>query len=185
MSGGSGNVRPISPEDVYDDRNQRSVMNNSVLQHHHDMSQSFQSFQSSMGQDRSYYQRPQNHYAQPQQPSQQQHYAQPQYHHPAPSNRQISNTSTINTVTSGSENWETYDDASDPEPDATEVYYAKLRAAQGKRFASEDPYGHSSSAGKKTKGIRGVGPCERLVEQNGQMVRADGSDGWTDEMEPY
>ncbi|KAK2759117.1 hypothetical protein FQN54_003216 [Arachnomyces sp. PD_36] len=177
------NIRPISPEDVYDDRNHRSIMNNSSLHHHHDINQSFQSFQSSMGQDRGYYHHQQKPYMQ--QPPQQQ-YAQAPYNHPAP--RQISNTSTINTVTSGSENWETYDDNSDTEPDATEIYYAKLRAAQaaqGKRFGSEDPYGHSSSAGKKTKGIRGVGMEERLVEQDGRMVRVTESDGWTDEMETY
>lgn len=170
------NVRPMSPEDVYDDRSHRSIMNNSVLQQHHDVSQSFQS---SMGQDRGYYHHQQNPYMQ----QQQQQYSQPHYNPSAP--RQISNTSTIHTVTSGSENWETYDDNSDLEPDATEVYYAKLRAAQGKRIAAEDPYGQSSLAGKKTKGIRGVGVEERLVEQDGRMVRITGSDGWTDEMEPY
>lgn len=174
------NIRPVSPEDVYDDRSQRQIMNNSALQHYHDMSQSFQSLQSSMGQDRGFYYHQQN----PHMQQQQQQYAQPYYNQP-PAPRQISNTSTIQTVTSGSENWETYDDNSDLEPDATEAYYARLRAGQGKRLAAEDPYEFSSSGGKKTKGIRGVGMEERLVEQDGRMVRVTGSDAWTDETDPY
>ncbi|KAK4456804.1 anaphase spindle elongation protein 1 [Cladorrhinum samala] len=41
-----------------------------------------------------------------------------------------SNSSTVSTVVSGSENWETYDDNSEPEDDASEVYYAKVRASK-------------------------------------------------------
>ncbi|KAL1891908.1 Microtubule bundling protein [Ceratocystis pirilliformis] len=48
--------------------------------------------------------------------------------------RQVSGSST---QISGSENWETYDDTSEPEPDASDAYYAKLRIAQGKRYAEE------------------------------------------------
>ncbi|KAL5615084.1 hypothetical protein BROUX41_005143 [Berkeleyomyces rouxiae] len=48
--------------------------------------------------------------------------------------RQVSGSST---QISGSENWETYDDTSEPEPDASDAYYAKLRAARGKRYAEE------------------------------------------------
>ncbi|KAI5300948.1 hypothetical protein KEM56_002077 [Ascosphaera pollenicola] len=63
--------------------------------------------------------------------------------------RHISNSSSVNTgSTSFSENWETYDndDMSEPEADATDVYYAKLRATQ-KRFTGEN-----GSPVKKTKG---------------------------------
>jgi len=89
-------------------------------------------------------------------------------------------------VTSGSENWETYDDdTSEPEADASDVYYAKLRAANSKRFAPDDCQ-NLSMIGKKAKGIRGVGQEERLVEEHGHLVRIEGSDaGWTDDMETY
>jgi protein regulator of cytokinesis 1 len=98
--------------------------------------------------------------------------------------RQISNSSTIHTVTSGSENWETYDDASEPEVDASDVYYAKLRAAHGKRLATDDPQ-KGVMVGKKIKGTRNVG-SEEMVEDGGQVLRIHGSDGgWTDDIEPY
>ena len=80
-----------------------------------------------------------------------------------------SNTSTINTVTSGSENWETYDDGSEPEADASEVYYAKVRAAQGKMRSM-----HMGNGSQSTLNIR---PVPEDVE--------GGEDGWVDEMETY
>lgn len=153
-------VRPVSPEDVYDDRSQRSYLSSSVLSDKpRGSSQSLHSFNNSI----SGYPRP-NPYM--------------QHHVPV---RQVSNPSTI-TVTSGSENWETYDDCSEPEADATEVYYAKLRAAQSKRFAPDNSQ-NGSFAGKK-KGIRMVGSDERVVEQNGQTVRTEGNDdAWSDDLE--
>ena len=81
-----------------------------------------------------------------------------------------SNTSTINTVASGSENWETFEDASEPEADATEAYYAKVRAAQGKmRTMTINNQSHSN--------IRSVQP-EMVTEEAGE-------DGWVDEMETH
>jgi protein regulator of cytokinesis 1 len=98
--------------------------------------------------------------------------------------RHISN-STVQTAASGSENWETYDDASEPETDTTDVYYAKFRAAHGKRFAPDDQQ-NGTLMGKKIKGIRTVGSDERIIGHNGQLVRIEGSDGgWTDDMEAY
>ena len=90
----------------------------------------------------------------------------------------------MQSAASGSENWETYDDVSEPEVDATEVYYAKLR----KRFASDelnegDRHGVSNGSlnGKKFRGlIRSVEP-----DENEQPMRAGGSDGWTDDMDDY
>jgi hypothetical protein len=77
-----------------------------------------------------------------QQQQQQPHHQQSSYR-PAMGSRQISAASTATNTLSGSENWETYDDdtsEAEPEPDASEAYYAKLRAArvQQQRFAASD-----------------------------------------------
>ena len=49
----------------------------------------------------------------------------------APPSRQSSNSSSVLNAGSGSENWETYTDASDnEEADATQAYYARQRALQ-------------------------------------------------------
>jgi protein regulator of cytokinesis 1 len=163
----SRSVRPIQLEDVYDDRHQHSIMSSSVLSRRADNIShlSSQSFHSSTNYP------PENIYL--------------QHQPPAPAMRQISNSSTIQTVTSGSENWETYDDVSEPEADASDVYYAKLRAAHGKRFAADEIH-NGTLAGKKTKGFRNVGTEEGMMEHDGQLVRIEGSDGgWTDVMDPY
>jgi protein regulator of cytokinesis 1 len=108
-----------------------------------------------------------------------------QYAPPVAGSRQISATSSTTNTVSGSENWETYDDASEPEPDAMDAYYAKLRAARGKRFTPDGGYASPRGGqGKKLKGIRGVDAgSETLMEAGGgQLVRVEGSDaGWTDE----
>ncbi|KAL2829228.1 microtubule associated protein-domain-containing protein [Aspergillus cavernicola] len=166
-------VRPMSPEDVYDDR-QRSFMSSSIFsQRSTGFSQSSQSSASSVSLKSSLqggYPRP-NPYL--------------QHAPPPPAPRQVSNTSTVDTVTTGSENWETFDDNSDSEGDASDAYYARLRAAHGKRLAPEDQQ-PMSLAGKKTKGIRSVSPDEPIGIRSGHMVRVAGSDAdWTDNMEPY
>ncbi|KAI0400385.1 microtubule associated protein-domain-containing protein [Xylaria palmicola] len=96
----------------------------------------------------------------------------------APPPRQISNTST---VISGSENWETYDDNSEPEVDASDAYYAKVRAARGKRFTPEDGYG--STHASQVKRLRGIPPAMHnghvTVDAEGNRI-ASGSE-WTDE----
>ncbi|OJJ37551.1 hypothetical protein ASPWEDRAFT_50698 [Aspergillus wentii DTO 134E9] len=163
-------VRPVSPEDPYDDRNQRSFMSSSIFSHRSN-GQSSLSSTSSLQSSLQGFPRP-NPYL--------------QHAPPPPAARQVSNSSTINTANSGSENWETFDDGSDSEPDASDVYYAKLRAAHGKRIAPEDSQ-PVSMAGKKPKGIRSVSPDEPIGGQNAQMLRVAGSDvdEWTDDMEPY
>lgn len=171
----SRSVRPISLEDVYDDRQQRPMTNpHSMVRSRPDLSSnsSSQSLHSIASREMSY-------------PSQKSygssHAPAPA---PAPAMRQISN-STVQTATSGSENWETYDDASEPEIDASDVYYAKLRAAHGKRLAPEGQH-EESLMGKKMRGIRTVGSDEQFLEQNGHVVRIEGSDGgWTDELDTY
>ncbi|KAF4210655.1 hypothetical protein CNMCM8980_003684 [Aspergillus fumigatiaffinis] len=161
-------VRPVSPEDVYDDRNQRSFMSSSVFsQRSTGFSQCSQSSASSISSVPNF-PRP-NPYL--------------QHAPPPPAPRQVSNSSTVDTVNTGSENWETFDDGSESEADASDVYYAKLRAAHSKRFAPED---NASLAGKKAKGIRSVSPEEPIDDHHGQIVRVAGSDaGWTDDMEAY
>ncbi|KAF2970596.1 hypothetical protein GQX73_g2956 [Xylaria multiplex] len=102
---------------------------------------------------------------------------QPAYPH-APPPRQTSNTST---VISGSENWETYDDNSEPEADASDAYYAKVRAARGKRFGPEDGYGNVQNS--QAKRIRGLPPAMHgshgTIDAEGNRI-ISGSE-WTDE----
>ena len=174
MSNTNSFVRPVSPDDGFDDRTQRSFVSSSIFsgsQRSNGFSQSTHSSNSSLSLNSSLqgFPRP-NPYL--------------QHAPPPPAARQVSNSSTVITGNSGSENWETFDDdGSESEPDASEVYYAKLRAAHGKRIAPDDSQ-PMTLGGKKAKGIRSVSPDEQLVSHNGQMLRA--SDGeWTDDMEPY
>jgi protein regulator of cytokinesis 1 len=104
-------------------------------------------------------------------------HAQSAYPH-APPPRQISNTST---AISGSENWETYDDNSEPEVDASDTYYAKVRAARGKRFTPED--GYESAQPGQVKRLRGLPPATHgghvTIDAEGNRI-ISGSE-WTDE----
>ena len=161
ISSSSSVVRQISPEDVYEDGERGSYMQAShQFNHREDTPQTYQDLQQQA--HNSYYGRAPN---------------------PSGSSRQISETSTTNTGASGSENWETYDDNSEPEPeaDSSDAYYARLRAARGKRFTPEGGSGYMPQ-GKKMKGIRGVGGT--VVEEQypgGQHGRVDGSDAaWTE-----
>lgn len=99
----------------------------------------------------------------------------------APPARDLSSLSGGSRVVSGNENWETYDDTSEPEADASEAYYAKLRAARCKR--NEPDYGSrpQSTMAKRMKGIpppKGyTGPV--MIDEMGNRV-VSGSE-WTDE----
>ncbi|KAI1854552.1 hypothetical protein JX265_007577 [Neoarthrinium moseri] len=146
--GSSVIIRPIEPEDVYDDRYS--------------------------DQD---YGRPRSHDSYVSHGSVRQ-VGRPDYPQ-APPPRQISNTST---VISGSENWETYDDASEPEADASDMYYAKVRAAHGKRITPEDQYSRLQSS--QSKRMRGIPPAmshagHGTVDVEGNRI-ISGSE-WTDE----
>lgn len=137
-------VRSVTPEDVYDDH-QRSFMSASSIfsQRSAQYSQSSQSSTSSIHSSLRGFPRP-NPYL--------------QRAPPPPAIRQTSgssNSSTVNTAASGSENWETFDDASGSEADATEMYYAKVRSAQSKHF---DSIHNTSFSGKLSKGIRSISP---------------------------
>lgn len=147
-------VRPVSPDD-YDDRNQRSFMSSifSQSQNSAGYSQSTHSNNSSLSLNSSMHAFPRpNPYL--------------QHAPPPPAARQVSNSSTVitgNSGNSGSENWETFGSGSESEDDASEVYYSKLRAAHGKRFAPEDTH-TANLIGKKPR-------------------PSDGE--WTDDLETY
>ncbi|KAI9678553.1 MAG: hypothetical protein M1817_005610 [Caeruleum heppii] len=171
----SGSVRHVSPEDVYDERRQySSYSNGSHLASHQATPQSYHDLQSStpLGDP----------YARPGQPG----------HGPRPlpmtnDSRQISGTSTSENTVSGSENWETYDDQSEPERDVSDAYYARLRAARGKRVTPDDGYAAPHGGpGKKMRGLPGAGGGRAgmavMEGAGGQLVKVSGSEaGWTDE----
>ena len=164
-STGTGSVRQITPEDVYDDRERMSYVTSSTMQSEQNTPQNYRDLQASKRYDPHH--QPKNHYA------------------PVADSRQISTTSTSTTTASGSENWETFDDASEPEVDASEAYYAKLRAAKtGKRFTPEGGYTPPRGGpGKKFRGIYGTGVMTQTVveEATGRHVPAGSDAGWTDE----
>lgn len=110
-------VRPISPEDVYDDRERMSYMSASVVDRERQYQQTL-NFNSSVHRNA-----------------------------PPPASRQTSNTSsnmTTGTTAGSSENWETYSDTSEVEPerDTRDAYYAKSHGVNGKRVAGTQPYTH-------------------------------------------
>ena len=101
----------------------------------------------------------------------------------APPSRQISNTShasQTSTTVSGSENWETYDDNSEPEQDASDTYYAKVRAARGKRFEPENGHGPTASQSKRHRGIPPATHAGHVVMGHDGERLVSGSE-WTDE----
>jgi Ase1/PRC1/MAP65 family protein len=160
-----GYVRPMSPEDVYDDRERMSYMSASLLNRdraivgHHD------DFQSSVIKHGG---------------------GHPMHNIPPPISRQISETSsnlTTGTTASGSENWETYSDASqiEPESDARDVYYAKVRAANPSKRPG-DGFGMMAPPPK----MRMVNQELRVQHGDDRVVRIEGSDaGWTDDSNGY
>lgn len=92
--------------------------------------------------------------------------------------RQISSTSTIVT---GSENWETYDDNSEPEEDLSDAYFARLRAARaGKRDSSETEYARpQANQMKRLRSVPSGHAGQVMVDHEGNRI-ASGSE-WTDE----
>ncbi len=161
----SGSVRQISPEDVYDDRDQGAYTSSSVIHSEQNTPQTYRDVQAAA--QREHVREHQGRYV------------------PSVDSRQISATSNSTTAASGSENWETFDDASEPEVDTSEAYYAKLRAAKAaKRFTPEGGYTppHSGPA-KRLKGLYGGGNHSQAVTQggNGRVVPSGSEAGWTDE----
>lgn len=97
--------------------------------------------------------------------------AQPVYPQAPPPVRQISNTSNTSTVVTGSENWETYDDNSEPEEDLSDAYFAKLRAARTGNAPRPNP--------NQMKRIRGIPPAQSVLDHDGTRILSAGE--WTDE----
>ena len=174
-------VRPMSPEDVYDDRERMSYMSTSLLnrnpQYQYQHQQSIQPQQAS----------PQEQFHTS--VSRSQMMAPP----PVPMSRQTSNTSSNMTngttvASSASENWETYSDASElePERDAREMYYSKGNQVQGgKRGAGA--YGHMAPPSKmRMHAVQRIdkGDENRFMgHQVPSEARVDGSDAWSTEAE--
>lgn len=155
-------VRGVDPEDVYDDgaaeRYSRPASTHSYMQ------------QQQQQQER---------------PGSIRHLQSSNYPPAPPAARQISgtsHTSHTSTLVSGSENWETYDDNSEPEQDATDTYYAKVRAARIKRVEPESGHGPYSSQSKRPRGV----PPSSHPHANHIMIDQDGNriisaSEWTDE----
>lgn len=165
-STGTGSVRQITPEDVYDDRERMSYVTSSAMHSEQNTPQTYRDLQTARHYDPHH--QTKSHYA------------------PVADSRQISSTSTTTTAATGSENWETFDDASEPEVDATEAYYAKLRAKdKGKRMTPEGGYTPPRGGpGKKFRGVYGGGLTGTVVEETtttGRIVQAGSDAGWTDE----
>lgn len=156
----AGNVRQITPEDVYDDRERMSYVPTSMMQSERNTPQNYRDAQASARYNTRH-----------------------QQYVPVADSRQISTTSTSTTAASGSENWETFDDASEPEIDLSEAYYAKLRAAKtGKRF---EPGGYTpprSGPAKKPKGVYSAGMIgQTMIGESGRRFVTGSESAWTDE----
>jgi protein regulator of cytokinesis 1 len=112
----------------------------------------------------------------------------------APPSRQTSNTSSVvsgaASMVSGSENWETYTDNSETEEaDATEAYYAKVKAQQRQhqyQYQQQQQQQQPQQGWKRpapgTPGLQ-LGAAKRMRDQQ-TIVEEGGSDaGWTDDGE--
>ncbi|OIW33630.1 hypothetical protein CONLIGDRAFT_185945 [Coniochaeta ligniaria NRRL 30616] len=182
-------VRHIEPEDVYDDRH-REYSRPTSRDYFHTHNQNQQQQPPPSRDQQQYYSSTSTHqnerFSQAQTShflnlAQQTGYAQA----PPPGARQISQTSSA--AVSGSENWETYDDNSEPEPDASDAYYAKVRAARsgGKRLTPEaggGGYGLRNNGGyqPQAKRLRGIPPPGQ-GEGEGRIVSGVSGSEWTDE----
>ena len=208
----SGPIRQITPEDVYDDREHMSYAPPSYPGSNYSNYNTIRapvqaqgqssyppSYAPSMASSSSYDPR----FPPPQRPLNSQHPALLDQQHQQQQSRITSNASSTSQAVSGSENWETYDDASEaeePEPDASEGYYDRLKAARGKRMAPDGggyPSPRPNQAKKMRGGIESVYLGNHKGEQGAQIVQTfveveggrmvpagtvNGSDaGWTDE----
>ena len=180
-------VRPMSPEDVYDDRERMSYMSTSLL-----------------NRDKQYQYHPHQMQQHPQQhPIQHQQYIHQAMSHsvhgqmlppPAPASRQISDSSsnmtTGTTATSASENWETYSDASELEQDRDprETYHKMQMQAPANSLKRAAPaYGHMAPPAAKARMHPGQiyhPDHRRIEEQDENRSRVEGSEGaWSTENE--
>ncbi|KAF7930436.1 uncharacterized protein EAE98_004836 [Botrytis deweyae] len=158
----TGSVRPVSPDDVFEAPPTKAK----------ERPQSYQDLRASMrsnfGQSLTYGSAP-----------------------PA-SSRQLSTTSSSANTGSGSENWETYGDVSETEPeeDSNEDYFAKLRAARANRYTPDDeapPFRGSATINSSMMKKKGYplykGPAGQVLSNDRLCTRiVSGSEAnWTDE----
>ncbi|KHN97637.1 Microtubule-associated protein, MAP65/ASE1-type [Metarhizium album ARSEF 1941] len=158
-------VRQVEPEDVYGDRPQtcRGTRSNSNLSNHAQPRYCEDVYDDGYDGRCATIRAPRSAYPQA-----------------APS-RQTSNNSHTSTAMSGSENWETYDDNSEPEVDVSEDYYSKLLAARGKRYEPEQGCRPASSQAKRLRGMPGTpyAAAPVVLDHDGDRI-ISGSE-WTDE----
>lgn len=210
-------VRPMSPEDVHDDRERMSYMSASLLNRDREQ----QHYHQAQFQHPSSCSYAHNHQYQPSHSSSASIHSQSIRHNPSapPSitsaSRQTSNTSssmTTGTTASGSENWETYSDVSElePERDVRDTSYSKVHShatttnalgmhhnLNGKRPMTAPGGGDGTSAGQMApppakmriqNPHQGYHPQQysEMSNENIQIhgVRVDGSDtAWSTELE--
>lgn len=169
---GSSIVRHVEPEDVYDDRpKQQSGEYERPVSHHDFRDYPGKASLRHHDNNGSRYERFAQSYSQVQ--------------GPPPAIRQISNQSSNSngTVVTGSENWETYDDISEPEEeDMPSTYYAKVRQARDHYNTEPQSRLNTSQHGKRPRGIRPAQhPQHQMsVDADGNRIFS-GSSGWTDE----
>ena len=157
----TGSVRQITPEDVYDDRERISYAHTSMMRSERNTPQNYRDLQASARYDPRH-----------------------QEYIPVADSRQISTTSSSTTAASGSENWETFDDASEPEVDLSKAYCASLRATKtGKRFEPEGGYTPSRGGlGKRLKGMYDAANSSKsAIEENGRRLVTKSESAWMDE----
>jgi protein regulator of cytokinesis 1 len=151
----SGSVRHVEPEDVYDDRYKH--LSQSRPQSYHELHSSIRRNE-----------------------QENERFSQLSSYPNAPP-RHISNTSAATTTVSGSSNWESYGSDEEPEEDASDDYYAKIRAARNKRFTPDDAYPHEGQV-KRQKGIPPHGHAgHALVDPEGNRIMSGSEANWTDE----
>ena len=157
-------VRHMDPDDPYSDNHSRAYASTNS----HSSTTSRPQYGRSMPSDESYA---------PQSP----HPTSRQNYPMAPPSRQASNTSSVmsgsatGSAISGNENWETYTDNSEAdEADATEAYYAKVKAQQT-RLTNKRPAAAMGGQLGTAKRVR-----ERTIVEEGIGVGAC-DDGWADD----
>ncbi|ROW12252.1 hypothetical protein VMCG_00166 [Cytospora schulzeri] len=171
---GSSIVRQVEPEDVYDDRPKQPSSEYERPVSHHDF-RDYPGKSSLRHHDNG---------------ARYERFAQSYTHAlaPSPAIRQISNQSSNSsgTVVTGSENWETYDDISEPEEeedDMPNTYYPKIRQSRDNNYVTEPQSKLTASQqGKRPRGLRPAQhqPQKMMVGSDGNRILS-GSSGWTDE----
>ncbi|EXJ74959.1 uncharacterized protein A1O5_01655 [Cladophialophora psammophila CBS 110553] len=161
-------VRPMSPEDVYDDRERMSYMSASLLNRDRQQHTQYAALPSHQADPFYHSHVPHQHQHQPSHSSSNSIHSHSQgiRHNPSgpPStivSRQTSNTSsnmTTGTTASGSENWETYSDGSDMEPerDIRDIYYAS-KAHTHNHMANALGTNYNANGQKRPIGAAGAG----------------------------